>query len=345
MSEKHQLTLKDIARELGLAVSTVSRALKSHPDISKETIKLVKDYADKHHYVPNLLAVNFRKSKTFNIGLIIPELVHQFFSTIISGVIKEANEYGYNVMICQSNEHVDDEKKVAKALLNSRVDGVIISLSNETDEVSHLEDFVAADIPVIQVDKISDQFDTPKVIVNDYAGAYQAVSHLMDLGYQRIAHIRGRLIVQHSNERYRGYAEALENYGKEVNEEYVKVCDLLTEEEGYHFAQELLSLPEPPDAFFCVTDLVALGVMKYLREKNIKVPDEVGIIGFSNWKLGEIVSPTLCTVDQPGYEIGEKAMQLLLDKINNGMESPNERVVLNADLIVRESVKNVKSTV
>ncbi|WP_200977287.1 LacI family DNA-binding transcriptional regulator [Echinicola sp. 20G] len=340
MSEKHQLTLKDIARELGLAVSTVSRALKSHPDISKETIKLVKDYAEKHHYVPNLLAVNFRKSKTFNIGLIIPELVHQFFSSIISGVIKEANQHGYNVMICQSNEHVDDEKKVAQALLNSRVDGVIISLSNETDEVSHLKEFVAADIPVVQVDKISDSFDTPKVIVNDFAGAYQAVSHFVKSGYRKIAHIRGRLNVQHSNERFRGYAEAIKDEGLSYSEDYIKVCDQLTEEEGYEFAEQLMSLPEPPDAIFCVTDLVALGVMKYLREKNIQVPDQVGVIGFSNWKLGEIISPTLSTVHQPGYELGEKATELLLDKIVNGMDSPNQTVVLNADLIVRESVKN-----
>ncbi|GAB3654415.1 LacI family DNA-binding transcriptional regulator [Echinicola sediminis] len=339
MSEKHQLTLKDIARELGLAVSTVSRALKSHPDISDETIKLVKDYAEKHHYVPNLLAVNFRKNKTFNIGLIIPELVHQFFSSIISGVIKEANEHGYNVMICQSNEQVEDERKVARALLNSRVDGVIISLSNETEEVGHLEDFINADIPVVQVDKIIDEFDTPKVVVNDYAGAFQAVEHLIQLGYKRIAHIRGRLIVQHSNERYRGYAEALEQNGMQLPEAFVKVCDLLTEEEGYGFAKELMALPDPPDAIFCVTDLVALGVMKYLREQHISVPEQVGVVGFSNWKLGEIVSPTLSTVHQPGYELGEKAMELLLNKINKGMQSPNEKVVLSADLIIRESVK------
>ncbi|AWW32602.1 LacI family transcriptional regulator [Echinicola strongylocentroti] len=340
MSEKHQLTLKDIAKELGLAVSTVSRALKSHPDISEETIKLVKDYAEKHHYVPNLLAVNFRKSKTFNIGLIIPELVHQFFSSIISGVLSESNAHGYNVMICQSNEHVEDEKKVAKALLNSRVDGVIISLSNETTEVAHLEEFLAAEIPVVQVDKIIETFDTPKVIVNDFSGAHQAVTELIKKGYHKVAHIRGRLNVQHSNERFRGYAEALKEHGKDYPDSYVKICKDLTKEEGYEFAKSLMESKNPPDAIFCVTDLVALGVMQYLKQHHIHVPDEVGVIGFSNWQLGEIISPTLSTVHQPGFELGEKATSLLIEKINNGLASPNEQVVLDADLIVRESVRS-----
>ncbi|GGZ15486.1 LacI family transcriptional regulator [Echinicola pacifica] len=341
MAEKHQLTLKDIARELGLAVSTVSRALKSHPDISDETIKLVKDYAKEHHYVPNLLAVNFRKSKTFNIGLVIPELVHQFFSTIISGVLQEANDKGYNVLICQSNEKLSDEKKVAQALLNSRVDGVIISLSNETEDYSHLKEFLDAEIPVVQVDKIIEGFDTPKVVVNDYSGAYQAVDYLIGQGYQKVAHLRGRLIVQHSNERHRGYAEAMEQHKLPIKEDYIRICDLQTEKEGYTYAREMMNLPEPPDAIFCVTDLVALGVMEYLREKNIKVPEEVGVIGFSNWQLGEIIRPTLSTVHQPGFELGVKATELLLDKINNGSSSPNIKVVLDADLIIRDSVRKL----
>lgn len=341
MAEKHQLTLKDIARELGLAVSTVSRALKSHPDISDETIKLVKDYAKEHHYVPNLLAVNFRKSKTFNIGLVIPELVHQFFSTIISGVLQEANDKGYNVLICQSNEKLSDEKKVAQALLNSRVDGVIISLSNETEDYSHLKEFLDAEIPVVQVDKIIEGFDTPKVVVNDYSGAYQAVDYLIGQGYQKVAHLRGRLIVQHSNERHRGYAAAMEQHKLPIKEDYIRICDLQTEKEGYTYAREMMNLPEPPDAIFCVTDLVALGVMEYLREKNIKVPEEVGVIGFSNWQLGEIIRPTLSTVHQPGFELGVKATELLLDKINNGSSSPNIKVVLDADLIIRDSVRKL----
>lgn len=242
-------------------------------------------------------------------------------------------------MICQSNEHVDDEKKVAKALLNSRVDGVIISLSNETIEVAHLEEFLAAEIPVVQVDKIIEGFDTPKVIVNDYSGAHQAVTELIKRGYRKIAHIRGRLNVHHSNERFRGYAAALSENDISYPEHYINVCEHLTQEEGYHFAKSLMASESPPDAIFCVTDLVALGVMRYLRESAINVPNEVGVIGFSNWQLGEIISPTLSTVHQPGFELGEKATALLIDKINNGLDSPNEQVVLDADLIVRESVR------
>ncbi|WP_194775778.1 LacI family DNA-binding transcriptional regulator [Pararhodonellum marinum] len=337
MTDKKKLTLKDIAKALNISISTVSRALKEHPDISNDTIKLVKAYAEEHHYVPNLLAVNFRQNKSYNIGLIIPELVHHFFSSVISGVIQTANQHGYNLMICQSNEKLEDEIKVANALFTSRVDGLLISLSNETDRFEHLFQFLEDDIPVVQFDKISDKLAVPSVTVDDFHGAYKAVSHMIQKGHRKIAHIRGRLIVQNASERCKGYEKALEDHGCEQHADWIKVGKDITEEEGYTYAKELMESDNPPNAFFCITDLVALGVMKYLKDHAFKIPEDVMVMGFSNWKMAEFVTPALSSVDQPGFLIGQKATELLLESIKNDESRMAKTVVLPTTLVIRAS--------
>ncbi|RZS97569.1 LacI family DNA-binding transcriptional regulator [Cecembia calidifontis] len=337
MTEKRKLTLKDIAKELNISVSTASRALKSHPDISEETIRMVKEFAEKHNYVPNALAVNFRKNKTYNIGLIVPELVHHFFSTVISGAINAAKKRRYNVLVSQSNDILEDEITACRTMLASSVDGLLISISNETLEGEHIKTLIEEGKPVIQFDKISDLIDTPKVIVDDFEGAYKAVSHLIDQGYKKIAHIRGRLEVKNANERARGYKKALEDRGLEFDPEWVKVCSLINEQEGYDFAKELLEGKNPPDAIFCITDLVALGVLKFLKEKAVPIPEEMGVLGFSNWKLAEIVHPGLSSVDQHGYFMGETAANMLISILENEKELVNETLEIKTDLIIRDS--------
>ncbi|PSL07514.1 LacI family DNA-binding transcriptional regulator [Cecembia rubra] len=337
MTEKRKLTLLDIANELNISVSTVSRALKSHPDIAEETIRMVKEFAEKHNYVPNALAVNFRKNKTYNIGLIVPELVHHFFSTVISGAIDCAKKSGYNVLVSQSNDKLEDEVVACKTMLASSVDGLLISISNETVEGEHIKAFIDEGKPVIQFDKISDLLDTPKVIVDDFEGAYKAVSHLIDQGYKKIAHIRGRLEVKNANERAKGYKKALEDRGLEFDPDWVKVCTLINEQEGYDFAKDLLNSKNPPDAIFCITDLVALGVLKYLKEISVQIPKEMGVFGFSNWKLAEIVNPGLSSVDQHGYQMGETAAKLLITFLENKNEFINDTLELKTDLVIRGS--------
>jgi len=337
MLEKKKLTLKDIAKELGISVSTASRALKEHPDIAKETIRAVKEYAEANHYVPNFLAVNFRKSRTFNIGLIVPELVHHFFSTVISGAIDEAKKYGYNVLVSQSNDLLKDEKVACRTMLASSVDGLLISISNETLEGNHLSDFLSEGKPVVQFDKITDQLDTPKVTVDDFEGAYHAVSHLINQGYKKIAHLRGRVNVKNANERFEGYCKALADYKMEFSNDWVKPCTAISEQEGFDFTKELMESDNPPDAFFCITDLVALGVIKYLKIAGYKIPAQVGVMGFSNWKLAEVVSPGLSSVDQHGYEMGIKSMKLLIELIQNHDVENHETIELKTKLIVRES--------
>jgi LacI family transcriptional regulator len=337
MSDKKKLTLKDIAKALGISISTASRALQGHPDIAKETIQTVKAYAEKNNYVPNFLAVNFRKSRTFNIGLIVPELVHHFFSTVISGAIDTAKKLGYNVLVSQSNDVLQDEVIACRTMLSSSVDGLLISISNETVEGKHIQDFLDEKKPVIQFDKITDELPTPKVIVDDREGAFVAVTHLVDQGYKKIAHIRGRMEVKNASERYDGYKKALEERELSTKKEWIKVCHMINEEEGYEFARELMESADPPDAIFCITDLVALGVLRYLKEKNIAVPEQVGVIGFSNWKLAEIVSPSLSSVDQHGYNMGVMATQLLIERIQNQEVGKDETFVLKTRLITRES--------
>ncbi|MFD2201221.1 LacI family DNA-binding transcriptional regulator [Shivajiella indica] len=337
MAENKKLTLKDIARALNISVSTASRALKAHPDISDETIRTVKEYAEKHNYVPNALAINFRKSRTFTIGLIVPELVHHFFSTVISGAIDAAKKMGYSVLVSQSNDVLQDEITACRTMLASSVDGLLISISNETVEGNHILEFIHEGKPVIQFDKITDQLQTPKVIVDDFEGAYQAVKHLIETGYDKIAHLRGRREVKNAMERALGYEKALKDFHKEFHEDWVKECKLINEQEGYDFAKALMESQNPPNAIFCITDLVALGAINYLKEAGIKIPQEVGIMGFSNWKLAEIVNPSLSSVDQHGYQIGEKAAEMLIEKIQNQDVSSHETVELKTNLVLRES--------
>ncbi|MCH7400382.1 LacI family transcriptional regulator [Belliella kenyensis] len=337
MTEKRKLTLKDIAKALGLSVSTVSRALKAHPDIAKETIELVKKYAEDNHYVPNLLAVNFRKSRTYNLGLIVPEIVHHFFSTVISGAISEANSQGYNILVTQSNDLLEVETKASQIMLNGSVDGLLISISNETTTAEHLNAYLSEGKPIVQFDKITDHLSCPKVIVDDFEGAYQATTHLISQGYKRIAHIRGRKDVKNACDRYEGYLQALRDANLPTSDDLVMCCSAISEEEGYSFTAELMEGRTPPDAIFCITDLVAFGSLKYLKEKGYAIPDQVGLMGFSNWMISETTTPTLSTVNQHGYEMGREATKLLLQLIKDQNLNSEDTTILKTELIIRES--------
>lgn len=335
--EKRKLTLKDIAIALGISISTVSRALKEHPDIAQETIDRVKEFAQDHHYVPNFQAVNFRKSRTFNIGLIVPELVHHFFANVISGAIAVANKHGYNVMVSQSNDKLADEIMVSRAMLNSSVDGLLISISNETIEGAHIQEFIDDGKPVVQFDKITDLLNTPKVIVDDFDGAYEAVKHLIDQGFKKIAHLRGRELVKNASERCQGYLKALEDHNMESQSYWIKGCSQISEQEGYDFTKELMEGTNPPDAFFCITDLVALGVIRCLKQAGYQIPKSVGVMGFSNWQLAEVVSPSLSSVDQHGYQMGEMATEILLEMIQKHSLENQKTYELKTKLVIRES--------
>ncbi|MEN2281800.1 LacI family DNA-binding transcriptional regulator [Algoriphagus sp. SE2] len=337
MSEKRRLTLKDIARELGISVSTASRALNSYPGISDETIKLVKDFAEKHNYVPNTMAVNFRKNKTMTLGLVVPEIIHYFFSSVVSGAIQTAKKHGYNVFVSQTDELLQNEIITCRAMLSSSVDGLLISLSNETNDCEHIQEILDEGKPVVQIDKVSDNLPTPKVIVDDYQGSFNGVQHLIDQGYKKIAHLAGWKEVKNSFERKRGYLEALKKNKLELDPSWVFHCKDISEEEGFTFAQRLMESSNPPDAIFCITDLVAMGVLKYLKSKKYKVPDQIGVLGFSNWQMAGLVTPSLSSVDQHGFQMGIKATEILINLLKSNTLGGDETVELKTGLVIRES--------
>lgn len=337
MTEKRKITLKDIAHALNISPSTASRALNGYHSISDETIRQVKDYAEKHNYVPNALAVNFRKNRTSLIGLVVPHIVHHFFSTTISGVIETAKKHGYHVLVSQSGDVKNGEVFACKTLLGIGVDGLIISVSNETIEADHLQDFLDEGKPIVQFDKITDHIISPKVVVDDFNGAYQAVKNLIENGYRKIAHLSGRMEVKNAQGRFQGYKKAIEDHGLEFREEWVKGCWDILEQEGFDFTKELMESPNPPDAIFCITDLVALGSMKYLQSAGYDVPSQVGLMGFSNWMLSEYITPNLSSVHQHGFEMGEKATEILIDLIKKHEFGADELIELKTELIVRQS--------
>lgn len=336
-----QVTIKDIARELGISPSTVSRALKDHPDISIATKKAVNELADKLNYQPNIVALNLRQKKTNTIGVIIPEIVHFFFSTVISGIEDVAYQGGYNVILAQSNESYQREMTDMKALFNSRVDGMLLSLSRETTNYDHIESIISKGVPIVFYDRMYKNPNTSNVIVDDYLGAKEAVSHLIDQGCKRIAHLEGTSKLLISEDRLRGYQDALKENNIEFNKDLIIDCPDGNFEEGKKMTKKLLEMSKPPDAIFANNDPLAMGAMMAIKESGLKIPDDIAIVGFSNWFFGELMEPSLTTVDQPGFEMGQEAARLLIKQIEmkeKDLEDYKpETKILKTRLIIRNS--------
>lgn len=336
------ITLKDIAYQLGISVTTVSKALKGRSDVSEKTKVTVQNLAKELNYTPNSVAVNLRTKNTRTIGVIIPTIVHQFFSKVIDGIIDEAEKQGYFVITLQSNENLEFEKKQLDLLLRKRVDGILISLSNETIKFDHLTDILKKDIPIVMFDKIGKLVPCSKVIIDDRKAAYDAVSHLINQGYKRIAHFRGGLTPQNSIDRFLGYKKALENNGLTFDPSLVYICGNNSDfDDGYKNAEKLFKEHKNNvDAVFAITDVVAVGIIKYCNDNKIKIPADIAVFGFSNWFMSSVISPSLSTVVQPGFEMGRKSTEILIDEIKKIQdEKPVEivQVVLPTSLVIRES--------
>lgn len=336
------VTLKQIAETLGISVTTVSKALKDYPDVSKKTKALVKDLAQTLNYKPNAFAVNLRTKESKTIGLIVPEIVHHFFSSVIKGIISQAEKKGYLVITLQSNESFELEKKQIELLLNKRVDGILMSLANETADYSHLNSVMANDTPLVMFDKIAKLVNCSKVLIDDRAAAYKATQHLIDIGCKRIAHFRGPLLPQNSIDRFLGYKKALLDNGIEYDSSLVYILENMSFEEGKFFARKLINDHKDVDGIFINTDLVAIGTITAFNDLNIKVPEDISIVGFSNWFMSSVISPSLTTIDQPGFEIGKKAFKLLFKEIKNKKNNTKityKEVILDTNLIIRNSTK------
>jgi LacI family transcriptional regulator, galactose operon repressor len=337
-----EVTLKQIAENLGISITTVSKALKNYPDVSKKTKALVKDEAKKLHYKPNVFAVNLRTRRSRTVGLIIPEVVHHFFSSVVNGIIEYAEKKGYLVIILQSNESFKLEKRQIDLLISKRVDGIMISLASTTTDISHLQEVKELEIPLVMFDKISKLIHCSKIIINDREAAYKATKHLIDSGCKRIAHFRGALLPQNSIDRFLGYKKALEDHGLTYDSSLVYICDRVDYEDGIATAKQLLEDHDDVDGIFTITDLVAIGAISVFNDRGIDVPNDISIMGFSNWFISSAITPSLSTVDQPGYAMGKKAFKILLKEMNAKKEGvPFEPItkVLKTKVIIRNSTK------
>jgi len=335
-----QITIKDIARELGISPSTVSRALKDHPDISTATKKAVNELAQKLNYQPNIVALSLRSKKTNTLGVVIPEVVHFFFSTVINGIESVAHQAGYSVILAQSRESAKVEAGSLKTMFNSRVDGILLSISRETTDVEHIEWIMKRGMPLVFFDRKYDMPSVSSVTVDDYAGAKKAVKHLIDQGNKKIMHIKGPSHLLITVDRYRGYADALKEAGIPEDTNLLFSCE--TGEIGEACEEIKKRLPkEQPEAIFASTDPLAIGAIKGIKEMGLSVPNDIAVAGFSNWQNGEFMQPTLTTVDQPGFEMGQEAAKLLISQIEQKMKDKLDPVpvskVLDTKLIVRES--------
>ncbi|MBL0743114.1 LacI family DNA-binding transcriptional regulator [Chryseolinea lacunae] len=334
---RHQTTIMDIASALQISKSTVSRALQGHSDINANTRKAVLDMAHQLDYQPNLLALGLAKSRSFTLGIIVPEFINSFFPYIIIGAQQVANPAGYHVIICQSNESLDTEIANTNVLMASRVDGVVASVTAETKSLDHFHKFQRAGIPLVMFNRICDGLDVSKVLVDDYDGAYRGVEHLIQQGCTRIAHLAGPQNLQVGKQRLQGYLDALRKYGLPVYDELIVYYNL-TKTSAQAAARQLLELPTLPDSIFAVNDPAAIETILIAKSKGIKIPSELAIVGFSNEPTSALIEPGLTTLAQPLDEIGKTVVQLLLHEIESEDDVLVPRTeILKTQLIVRGS--------
>lgn len=331
------ITIKDLAKRLNLAVSTVSRALRDHPDISEDTKKRVQDMAAECNYQPNIIAQSLQNKRTNIIGVILPEIRHNFFSSAISGIEETAYKNGYAIMVCQSHETYEREVLNARTLAGQRVAGIIMSLAMETKDYKHLEQIQKQGVALVLFDRVADEVEACKVVVDDYAGAREAVTHLIRKGYKRIAHLGGPLHEYVSRNRFAGYQKALEEHEIAYDHTLV-VTGGFHEHDGRSGIARLLKLPTPPDAVFTVNDPVAIGAYTFLKDIGLNIPNDIALVGFSNNPISAMIDPPLTTVNQPATEMGRIAARLMLKQLEaSGKPFAPVTRVLKTDLVIRSS--------
>lgn len=311
--KSNQVTIKDIARILGISASTVSRALKDHPDISEDTKVAVNELAARLKYQPNAVALSLKQSRSYTIGVIIPEIVHYFFSSVICGIEDVAYDAGFTVIMCQSNEKYDREVANARMLLAHRVDGILVSISKETTDYEHLKMLQEGSIPLVFFDRIVPEMKADQVIIDDEEAAYKATRHLTLAGRKQIAHFAGPRNLLIGRERKNGYIRALEEAGLTVDPKLIIEADSF--EKAHVAVNHFVESGNIPDGIFATNDLTALGAMQCLRKNGISIPGQVAVVGFSDGHFSGITDPALTSVDQHGYEMGTIATRILLDRI------------------------------
>lgn len=335
--KNQSVTIKDIAKVLGISKSTVSRALTEHSDVNPATRERIIALARQLQYQPNAIALNLKQQCTHTIGVMIPETANSFFSKVVSGIQKTANLAGYHVMVCQSNECYTTEKNTLHSLLATRVDGLLISISRETENTDHFQTMLQKKIPVVFFDRICEHLNTSQVFTDNYKIAFEGTEHLIEQGCRKIAFIGGPKYLYTSRKRFEGYRDALQKYSVNLNSDYL-LHTSLKPEDIEAFTRHLINLKEAPDAIFAANDTLAIEMMHVIKKHGLKVPQDIAVLGFNNEHVGQFVEPSLSTIDLPAYEMGTAAAELLLFHIKDPEQHP-EKKLINSKLIVRNSTR------
>ncbi len=336
--ESKQVTILDIAEALGITPSTVSRALHNHPNISDETKRAVNDCAQRMRYQRNVAASSLRTGKTNTIGVIVPRINSHFISSVICGIETVANQAGYNIIICQSNESIAAEISAIRTLLSKRVDGLLASVSMETTHSEHFREVISLKTPLVFFDRTCPDLDVSSVTIDDFKGAYKATEHLIRQGCQQIAHFSGSLNLAIYHNRLNGYRQALIDYGLPVYDHMVFITHELTDTMGSMLIKKMYDDKKLPDGICSSNDNLAAGAMKFLIEHKIKIPEEVAVIGFSKTLFSQWITPPLSTVDQHSELMGNHAARLLLDEIEQlTTKVVPYHMVLDPELVIRAS--------
>lgn len=330
------VTLVDIAKKFNVSTVTVSKALRDHPDISDKTKKLIKQAAQEMGYSPNLVARNLSSRKSNTIGLVVPKIAHYFFGSIIEHIYNIAFEYNYEILLMVSQENADLEKKQIQTLLSMKVDGIIISISQETKEYRIFDVVKGRGVPLVFLDRTPDIKNVNTVTVDDYGGAYKAVDYAIKLGYKKIGHFAGSSNINIGRLRCNGFYDAMKDNNLDVNSEWI-IEDGFDEISGYNSFMKLYDADNLPDFIFTVTYPVALGIYKAAYETGINIPYDVDLICFGNAQMQKLLSPALSCVDQPTDLLAEQSMDLLLKNINNNDIRTTERKLIDTNLIIRDT--------
>lgn len=343
MSKKKKTTISDIAKELNITASTVSRALGNHPRISDSTKEAVWKMVEKLNYQPNNIASALRKGKSNIIGVIVPTSDRQFFASFIRGIEEIVRDEGYNLMICQSDDQFRKEKSGIDTLLNIRVDGIIASVAKETTDFSHYKKVKQQGVPLVLYDRVIESLGVNLVVSDDYLGAYNAVSHLIEQGCKRIAHFAGKQHIQIYQDRLKGYLQALRDHNLSVDDEIIIESDLIRDtysilETGRQIGKKLLQIPNPPDGIFSSSDFAAMGAIQIFKDMKMKIPEEIALVGYSNDFSASVIEPSLTSLDQHTIQMGNLAAKHFLNQINTKPEEfTPQKTLLKPDLIIRES--------
>ncbi len=337
-----KVRLKDIAEILNISIATVSKSLLDQPDIGEKTKKLVLQTAKRMNYQPDHFGKGLRTKKTMTIGVVLPRIVLYFNSTILKGIIDAAKKNNYHVIISESGHNYQDEKKAINTLINSKVDGILLSIARESLDIDYIIE-ASQIVPLVLFDKISHKIPLTKIVVDEEMGAYRAIEHLIKQGRKKIVIIKEASKTSISENRFNGYTNALIDYNIEIDNSLIKECKYMTVEEGFTITESLINKKVAFDALFGITDNVAIGAIKALKKNHFIIPENISVIGFSNSKSSTIIEPNLSTVSQPGLNMGKQAVKYLIEEINsNNPLSLNKTIELKTELIIRESSISIK---